>query len=62
MDSLVLCEVCMTGNNSLTWIGCDRCDRWVHYECVDFYDEKLNIDLSLVSGSEWLCNMCRYEE
>jgi hypothetical protein len=30
----VLCQVCMTGNEELTWIGCGNCDRWVHYECV----------------------------
>lgn len=41
----VLCELCMTGSDELTWIGCDNCNRWVHYECVGKRQLKL-IDAS----------------
>lgn len=57
----VLCEVCMTGNEELTWIGCDNCERWVHYECVGKKQQKL-IDRSLKQKTKWLCNTCLFEE
>jgi hypothetical protein len=60
-DDGVLCEICMTPAG-LRWIGCDNCEKWIHYECVDLREQKL-IDHSLaIPGVLWLCNVCKQEE
>ncbi|XP_033749226.1 tigger transposable element-derived protein 1-like [Pecten maximus] len=60
-ESQTICEICMTGSNSLTWFGCDECTRWIHYECLP-HDHQIDLDLSLITGDPWLCNSCRSEQ
>ena len=56
----VLCEICMT-DAEFTWIGCDVCEHWIHYECAS-HEIQTEFDLSLVTGSIWKCNTCRNEQ
>jgi len=58
-DTEALCVVCMT-NRSLTWVGCDACDAWFHYECIP-HSEQVDVDFSLVTGTRWFCPNCREE-
>ena len=30
------CPTCQTNDEERTVIGCDKCDRWYHGECIDF--------------------------
>ena len=39
----VLCEICMT-DAEFTWIGCDVCVHWIHYECAS-HEIQTEIDL-----------------
>lgn len=61
VEENVLCEVCMTNRDDLKWIGCDRCVRWVHFECVGREQQRL-INRSLKYGTFWFCNACLTEE
>ncbi|XP_045167512.2 uncharacterized protein LOC123530804 [Mercenaria mercenaria] len=54
-----ICEVCLT-SRPLFWVGCDECDAWLHYECLP-NNEKIDVDLSILTKSKWLCLRCREE-
>ncbi|XP_053392256.1 uncharacterized protein LOC128554944 [Mercenaria mercenaria] len=54
-----ICVVCMT-NQRLEWIGCDRCDNWFHYACLNRENQVL-VDLSVVTGDTWSCGFCEEE-
>ncbi|CAG2246571.1 unnamed protein product [Mytilus edulis] len=47
-DDNVLCIACMTNNQLFYWVGSDRCDYWVHYECLPSRVQTY-VDLSLTT-------------
>ena len=62
LDNRDVCIVCMVGDRpEYTWVGCDRCDKWYHYECLPS-NVQTDIDLSLVTSTEWMCRYCEEEE
>ncbi|CAC5388793.1 unnamed protein product [Mytilus coruscus] len=60
-DDNVLCIACMTNNQQFYWVGCDRCDNWVHYECLPARVQT-DVDLSLITDEPWYCNVCVQSE
>ncbi|CAC5388774.1 unnamed protein product [Mytilus coruscus] len=60
-DDNVLCITCMTNNQQFYWVGCDRCDNWVHYECLPARVQT-DVDLSLITDEPWYCNVCVQSE
>jgi hypothetical protein len=54
-----ICVVCMT-NQRLEWIGCDNCPNWLNYQCLN-RDNQILVDLSIVTGDQWICGFCQEE-
>ncbi|XP_053380270.1 uncharacterized protein LOC128548809 [Mercenaria mercenaria] len=56
-----ICVVCMMGDiEEYNWVGCDKCDKWFHYQCLPSYVQT-DVDLSLVISTEWMCRYCLEE-
>lgn len=56
-----ICVVCMMGDiEEYIWVGCDTCDKWYHRECLPSYIQT-EVDLSLITGSRWMCRFCQEE-
>jgi hypothetical protein len=56
-----ICVVCMVGHiDGYIWVGCDTCDKWYHRECLPSSVQAL-VDLSLITGSQWVCRFCQEE-
>ena len=60
-DENILCIVCLTNSPQYYWVGCDNCDKWAHYECLPAHVQT-DVDLSLITGHPWLCNVCVQSE
>ena len=64
-DPSNVCGVCLLGDKChmkyFTWIGCDNCPQWFHYECLPTSEQTL-VDLSLITQDKWLCNQCSFAE
>jgi hypothetical protein len=54
LENEEVCVVCMVGDRpEYSWVGCDKCDKWYHYECLPSYVQT-DVDLSLVTSTRWL--------
>lgn len=45
LDSRDVCVACLLGDRAEnSWVGCDKCGKWYHYECLAS-SVRTNVDL-----------------
>lgn len=51
-----ICESCKTARGGAWIVQCDDCDKWFHFNCVEFNREDFGED------DPWSCEECRHKK
>lgn len=57
----VLYCVCQQPNDHRPYVRCDRCNKWFHFDCLEKYGCKVDVDESgqLRRGAKVCCVLCK---